>query len=826
MPTPPAQPQYFDFYGGVFHIPNPCYHLLPGFVWTTAVGNGLFSDPTIWTNATGALGRPPTTGERALVLHNISYDLNSGNALTAVMVAPGATLSWATGTTRLVVDTLGCYPDLGSGRGAIQIGPAFDGGPVPIQWINSLVTIDWADVDPDTTLDPEAYLHGLLGLGRVWVNGAFRTPFVRAAADLTAGLANLTFQTPAQGWQAQDRLYIADSRQLTQAETSPFVAHWEYPSVGAMAGDGLSCSTAALGGLQFDHPCARDGNGVATLRPHVVNLTRNVRFRSGSSSTQWGNIPRRGHAFFTDRADIDIRNAAFLWMGRTQNFGDSHNFGINNSNGTTPGTNQDLRYPVGVHKLIGPLGLPSDLTQPLGSAGNAAQYRIENCVVDNTGAGIRTSWCYNCYSSHWGLWRGNVGIGYDGWGMGCQDGNESNNLFDGNFVSQIQGNANRVDMVRFGTAGEGFAFAAPRNHYVNNVATNVGGGLFASPQYGMSWYFQVWKNNSTLGVPLPDDRTPASKGAYETNQIGTQWEAIQEWDGNEAYGCTRGMEWWWVNAEEEAGHTGGPTVMRNMRIWHCWEMMTFPYPNSQLTIDGALINGDFAQLGQGSNVAAFFKEDYLHDRFEIKNSTIQGCASGIYCSSRCLGEYKVTNCYFRNGSGVDAEDIWENGGDSSTFHTRLVRVKGCRHDPLPGQTTPNAVNKYKPPDSELIQKNTNIVLSNRVLVEDYQGVVGRNYEVYNAGQAANAILVQSQNLLTACPAAGLTNAQAFAQFGKALYGEVMPASVTTVAGISDFVLATGTPPPPPPPSVVVNRRQLSPTTRVGSRQPGGALACY
>jgi hypothetical protein len=81
----------------------------------------------------------------------------------------------------------------------------------------------------------------------------------------------------------------------------------------------------------------------------------------------------------------------------------------------------------------------------------------------------------------------------------------------------------------------------------------------------------------------------------------------------------------------------------------------------------------------------------------------------------------------------------------------------------------------------------------QVFVYDYNMVPGQNFQIYYNGQAANAILPQTQlnpdgtQRVTASPDAGLTNAQAWAKYGIADAGAIAPSSATTEAGIVGLV---------------------------------------
>jgi hypothetical protein len=190
--------------------------------------------------------------------------------------------------------------------------------------------------------------------------------------------------------------------------------------------------------LQFDHLGARDLNNVLELLPHVGNLTRNVVVRSENANGT------RGHFMALQLADVDIRYALFKDLGRTTYVP------LDNA------TNHAGRYPLHIHHLSGPLPTPA----------NGYQFTLIGNAVD--GGSVETDWKWGItvHASHYGLIQDNVVYNYNGAAIATEDGSESFNLFDHNFVMRGMGEPDDVlGQARFalGTEGVGFWFRGPNN---------------------------------------------------------------------------------------------------------------------------------------------------------------------------------------------------------------------------------------------------------------------------------------------------------------------------------------------------------------------------
>src|SRR5262249_15740917 len=152
--------------------------------------------------------------------------------------------------------------------------------------------------------DPEQYGDSLIGLGNVLIYGATKTSYARLAVEPKAGSPTLRFVSPVRGWRVGDELFLPDTRQLRGGERGgAYLPEYERPTIVAISCNGLTVTLSQP--LQYDHPGARDGNGVLEFLPQVANLTRNVVIGSQNGRGT------RGIVMFLQRANVDIRNTYF-----------------------------------------------------------------------------------------------------------------------------------------------------------------------------------------------------------------------------------------------------------------------------------------------------------------------------------------------------------------------------------------------------------------------------------------------------------------------------------------------------------------------------------
>jgi PKD repeat protein len=302
----------------------------------TSIHSGSWSNPNTWS-----LGRLPTDGDIVDISAGttVTYDVSSSARINTVEVLAGSELDFATNvTTKLMVANFVVL------QGAtLTIGTAAN--PVAA---NVKAEVVFLNQPLNTTLDPQQYGDGLIGLGNVTIYGAaMPETFIRLAKEPRAGDTTLTLSQPATGWHVGDVITLPDTRQLdTQERGANYVSQIEMVTVAAISSDGLTLTLSSP--LLYDHLGWHDANGVVQDLPHVADLSHNVIIHSESPTGV------RGQVLFTYRATVNVENAAFVDLGRTTNAAFDNTTFASDGSVSHIGTNEGGRYSVQFLHLMGP----------------------------------------------------------------------------------------------------------------------------------------------------------------------------------------------------------------------------------------------------------------------------------------------------------------------------------------------------------------------------------------------------------------------------------------------------------------------------------------
>ena len=607
------------------------------------------------------------------------------------------------------------------------------------------------DIALNPAIDPDQYGTGLLSIdGSISLHGAIKTPtFVRTAIEPRAGHSTLSLERPVAGWQVGDRIFLPDTRQVP-------VDHWFNPgyalqieerTVQGISGDGKTITLSSP--LSFDHRGARDADGTPTvvggtvpLLPHVGNLTRNVIVRSENPAGT------RGHTLFTHRSNVSIHYAQFQDLGRTRA-----------SRSTRPATTSGaIRF---TFTSCGAPPIPSNTGYQFLVVGNAVNDSLK--------------WPIAVHGSHYGLVKQNVVFGgsqLTGAGLAIEDGTETENRFEENFVANIRGSINpresgpsTADGTTPGSAAECFWAAGFNNRFVNNVASSCRNPVQQIVS-GPGWKFIVPAAPYTA-------RNPRFRGADMTDTSQTiavtpQQQPILEFRGNEVYGLAAdGLTAWQLGTDGYSimPPTMGESVIRDFRVWHTYEGAIYNYPAHRMVVDGLVYRIDpSATLYWPS---AFQCGDYRNVDITIRNGSIH--AGSVF--GGCIDPIGI----FR----IDSVDAVTRG-HAFSFETPATPGTGADRPPS-GVTMVLRNNRIRPwpgRSLETIEMNHNTVegkLSAERQIRHFgvrlSGAGGHNFRVYFNQQAT-----------------------------QTLYGGLAPCANTTarpeIAGITCPM--TGTPPGLPP----------------------------
>ncbi|WP_217698459.1 right-handed parallel beta-helix repeat-containing protein, partial [Streptacidiphilus griseoplanus] len=137
------------------------------------------------------------------------------------------------------------------------------------------------------------------GDGRLVLDGAARTAWVRAAGPLHAGDRSLTLTTAPLGWRAGDEIAVTPTARPTEDD---FSTGYDLLTVRSVSGRTVTLDRPPA----RSHPEVALGGGT-TVGAEVLNLSRNVRIE--------GTPGGRAHIHITSSRRQDVRHAALRWLG-------------------------------------------------------------------------------------------------------------------------------------------------------------------------------------------------------------------------------------------------------------------------------------------------------------------------------------------------------------------------------------------------------------------------------------------------------------------------------------------------------------------------------
>jgi len=713
---------------------------------TRALRSGVWSDQGIWSS-----GRVPQSNDIVLIpaAIKVTYDATSDTPVQVIGI--NGSLVFATNrTTRLLVGTIEVFED-----GYLEIGRVdapLEGGVV--------AEIVFIDQPINSSQDPEQYGHGLIGFGKIRMHGASIEPtFVRVAEEPAAGATSLRVEQPVTGWAPASRLVLPGTNQ----PSASYQPQWEEPILASIADRTLQLGAA----LRFNHSGARNSNGNVEFLPHVGNLSRNVILRSANPAGT------RGHVIFIERADVDIRYALFKDLGRTKIIPlDSTTFGAKRVP-THIGTNQIGRYSLHMHHLFGPK-TPSS---------NGYQFVLVGNAIDGS-----TKWGITVHNSHFGLIKDNVVYDVAGVGIMTEDGSETGNVFDHNFVVRIWGTGSDFAITRegandWGWEGSGLWFRGPNNSVRNNVVANTN-------SYAVSYVMK----GAVMAVPIPT--APGKEPSVPTNMLRVP---VREFANNEWYASFFGLTLWNVGAGCCTDVFELPvSTLKNTRVWHIGKWGVYDYGSNRVTFDGWVQRNDARLLHEPTT--GFFFGDYIARNTIIRHADIQNVATAIAVPFK-VGDTRdiygtspgtflvedstlqaVTNVYLETPWGVTG-----GGGALPPRRTTLRNVRFLTPNGKPGDWTPAAVF----PSARFDRPNPNLIVADEIQVEGFNGTPGDNFRVYYPEQAPSFVVPQTGNGILGVPVAGLTNEQSWARHHLAIGGAVAPCT-TQRPGVIGFACPVAT----------------------------------
>ena len=370
------------------------------------------------------------------------------------------------------------------------------------------------------------------------------------------------------------------------------------------------------------------------------------------------------------------------------------------------------------------------------------------------------------HGSHFGYVKDNVVCDVDGAGIVTEDGSETGNVIERNFVALVRGGGPSHATKDIGDLGDGFWFRGPLSTVRSNVAANVVKTGFVA-------------FSTDLGtVKQPNFRGAEMADALQSTPVNIRHKSFTEFSDNEVYGATRGAVSLWYIGDRLTPNYGSPTadrnVIRNSTAWHISNSGITPYYISYVEIEGWTQRGDIASIrasSYNSDASAIRFSGSRCVRVVVRDADIQGMQYGIVNRGRGRADHLlIESSYLRNYVNIVVRP-WVQDPLNGYRETIIDHVEFA---PLtivaPSSSFPpyNISMEWRPPTPG------NITKLESVRVFNYNQREGEHLELFYLEQHPDFMIPSTGNPDTGCPVDGHSNRECAATFGVAIAGRVAP----------------------------------------------------
>lgn len=565
-----------------------------------AVSDGDWSDPSTWMNVQTGNAEIPGTEAQVMIPDGIAvrYDMNSDIPLFTVRV--DGELDFATDVdTLMVVDTLATMH--GS---TLTIGT--EGNPVHSDVTAEIVIRSDGEPVNARDWDPTQLSKGVVTEGAVRIYGEDKADFLKLTGDVHQGDDSLTFTEVPQGWHVGDMVVLGGTSydaNGSDADNTRF--HDEILEITGINGNTVTFvnrTNADVDGqttLAFDHT-RPDGTtfDASEFNIYVSNLTRNITIHSEDGAVT--EIDQRGHTMFMHNADVQIHDAAFVDLGRTDKSELMNEIGTQRDGTEGTGENVRGRYSLHFHHTGA-----DDITEaPAEAEGNVVwgspgwglvhhQSYLEasdNVVFDVVGSGIVAE-----AGNEIGSWTNNIVIKTTG------DADPSQDLTF----------SDRAAMGDFGFNGEAYWVQGGQQvEFHDNIAISSMSGInMLAGTDGINREVDgiMVKN---LNIRLDDGviveteiyKTLKAAGYGDDDMVDVTNLPTKSFDGFEAYNVDQGVLVWGVQRNDDGqiefsvpdstqAHDLN-ALIQNVTLWNVFGTGVFVEYSSQIEFQNFLIVGD------------------------------------------------------------------------------------------------------------------------------------------------------------------------------------------------------------------------------------------
>lgn len=505
----------------------------------------------------------------------------------------------------LQVDTL-----FSSCSGTLQVGTS----ELPIQ-SNVKARVIFVDDDPVT--DSQLLSRGAILLGKTTIYGTEKTEKAIISPHAVAGDSKLTLTSAPNGWNVDDELIITGT--LVNNPRSD-----EIGTINQVNGNEISLNAP----LDLDHSAPK-----ADLNVYVANATRNVEFSSENPA-----ISRRGHIMFMHTQNVEVHNARFTELGRTDKTTPLNDFefvfGDDSDGDDAPataevvalgGSNIRGRYAIHFHQAgIDPNSTPAIVKGSVvfnGPGWGFVNHSSHVDFVDNVSYGLQGAGFYTEAGDEIGTMQGNIAI---------RSVNDAFQLGDQGAIDPDL-RANRMDYVH---NGDGFWLSGNGVEMIDNVAAG------ATAHGIIYWTDGIMEPAQGMArrVTVPVKYLPNGNLITDRDSVPVWWAPLAENRNNESYGSTVGFRIRYIHAKNYLGReeqsdfhrtpsqayvdTLAPQV-NGLTIWGNRDGVMLNY-NEKLSLNGARI------VGFGKDISKFeFNEGTAKEGvgLDLSNSSTFGPAS-------------------------------------------------------------------------------------------------------------------------------------------------------------------------------------------------------
>ena len=306
----------------------------------TAIKNGTWTDPTTWQNGV-------VPGDNATVLipkgTTVTYDDAIGTARLKTIAIQGNLKFPPNQDTQLTVETI-----LNSETGRLDIGSPNE----TVASDKSVRIIFTSDSGVDTQWDPTQLTKGFISHGEVNIFGAGKLDRIELAGDALAGSNVLTFKEVPAGWKIDDKIVVGGTQygwNGNDQDNSRFQD--EVLTITGITGNEVTFTNDDVAGsdaLRFDHMRSPLANPNETSL-YAANLSRNVSFETEDGKDV--PIDHRAHVMLMHNPNVNIHNAGFYDLGRSDKTQLVDDVGENRDGSQGNGTNVRGRYSLHLHQM-------------------------------------------------------------------------------------------------------------------------------------------------------------------------------------------------------------------------------------------------------------------------------------------------------------------------------------------------------------------------------------------------------------------------------------------------------------------------------------------